>query len=601
MTFLRAAVLGACLAPVANALAAEFEIADGLKASVKATLTLGTGIRTEESSTANFGRLAGNRVGRAGGLTSVNSGGPNLNFEEGRAYSTGLKGFADFEIRGKSLGAFARLKAWHDFELQDGDRPYGNFPNAFAQRVPLSDAGFAREAKFSEAQFTEAYVSGKLDLGAENRLDARLGRQLVSWGVAQFTGGGINVINPNDLAAAQRPGAQPQETKVPVGMLYADFAAGKHWGLDGFVQYESRHHVLNGCGTYFNVATYAPTGCLQANVLPTVNEATAFANGTYVHRGADVEARDSGEFGVSLRYALVESRTELRAYAINYHSRGFTVRGTNANIAGGFGTLITRLTNPNGVKYALMYPEDIRLFGLSFDTRRGQATRLFGEIAHRPNQPLNLNFADLADAFVVRNPNSLLNRPASGKNALALPPGATFDAFDRFEVTTATLGANQGLPGALGAQRIVLAGELGWSHVSDLPSTSVLRYGRSDAYGVAAIPGVACTDSYPGKTCAHDGFITRTAWGYRARVAMTYNDAFFGASLTPSLVFAHDVDGYSYDGTFLEDRKILRPGLRADWKGKYFAEIFYTRFSDSPRYSMLVDRDNVVFFAGANF
>lgn len=601
MSFFRAAVLGACLAPLANGLAAEFEIGDGLKASVKATVTLGTGIRTEESSTANFGPLAGNRVGRAGGLTSANSGGPNLNFEEGRAYSTVLKGFADFEIRGKSLGAFARLKAWHDFELQDGDRPYGNFPNAFAQRVPLSDAGLAREAKFSEAQFTEAYVSGKLDLGAENRLDARLGRQVVSWGVAQFTGGGINVINPNDLAAAQRPGAQPQETKIPVGMLYADFASGKRWGLDGFVQYESRHDVLNGCGTYLNVATYAPAGCLQANVLPTVNEATALANGTYVHRGADVEARDSGEFGVSLRYTLLESRTELRAYAINYHSRGFTVRGTNANIAGGFGTLITRLTNPNGVKYALMYPEDIRLFGASFDARRGQATRLFGEIAHRANQPLNLNFSDLADAFVARNPNSLLNRPASGKNALALPPGATFDAFDRFEVTTATLGANQGLPGALGARRIVLAGELGWSHVSDLPNTSVLRYGRSDAYGIATIPGVPCTDSYPGKTCAHDGFITRNAWGYRARVAMTYNDAFFGASLTPSLVFAHDVDGYSYDGTFLEDRKILRPGLRADWKGKYFAEVLYTRFSDSPRYSMLVDRDNVVLFAGANF
>jgi hypothetical protein len=423
----------------------------------------------------------------------------------------------------------------------------------------------------------------------------------VNWGVAQFTTGGINVINPNDLAAAQRPGAQPQETKIPVGMLYADFSAGKQWGVDGFVQYESRHDVLNGCGTFLNVATYAPTGCLQANVLPTVNEAIAFANGTYVHRAPDVEARDSGQFGMSLRYTLAALRTDLRAYAINYHSRAFSVRGTNANIAGGFGNVVTRLTNPNGVKYALMYPEDIRLFGLSFDTRRGQATRLFGEIAHRPNQPLSLNFADLADAFVVRNPNSLLNRPASGKSALALPPGATFDAFDRFNVTTATLGANQGLPGALGAQRIVLAGELAWSHVADLPSPDVLRYGRSDAYGVAAIPGVACADSYPGKTCAHDGFITRNAWGYRARIALTYNDVFFGASLIPSLIFTHDVDGYSYDGTFLENRKILRSGLRADWKGKYFGEIFYTRFSDNPRYSMLVDRDNVVLFAGANF
>lgn len=597
-----AAGLGGLLAFATGAVpAADFELGEGVKASVKGTITLGTAMRTEEPSTANFGPLAGNRVGRGGGLTSANSGGPNLNFEQGRAYSTVLKGFADLDVRGKSLGAFARLKAWHDYELQDGDRPYGNFPNAFAQRSPLSDRGFAREAQFSEAHFTDAYVYGKFEVAAENRLEARLGRQVVTWGVAQFTAGGINVVNPNDFAAAQRPGALPQEARIPVGMLYADFAAGKQWGVDGFVQYEARHDVLNGCGTFFNVATYAPTGCLQANVLPTVNEPTALATGTYVHRAPDVEARDSGQFGVSLRYMLAAARTELRAYAMNYHSRGFTVRGTNADIAGGFGNVFTRLTSPSGVKYALMYPEDIRLLGASFDMRRGQATRLFGEIAHRPNQPLSLNFSDLADAFVARNPNSLLNRPASGKNALALPPGAAFDAFDRFNVTTAALGVNQGLPGALGAQRILLAGELGWSHVADLPSPDVLRYGRSDAYGVAAIPGVACTDTYPGKTCAHEGFITSNAWGYRVRIAMTYNDLLFGATLTPSLILAHDMDGYSYDGTFLEDRKILRSGLRADWARKYFAEILYTRFSDSPRYSMLVDRDNVQLVAGANF
>jgi len=41
-------------------------------------------------------------------------------------------------------------------------------------------------------------------------------------------------------------------------------------------------------------------------------------------------------------------------------------------------------------------------------------------------------------------------------------------------------------------------------------------------------------------------------WGYRARVASTYNEAFLGVTLTPSFTVAHDVRGYSYDGTFLE-------------------------------------------------
>jgi hypothetical protein len=589
---------------VSSAPAAEFKLNEEIGLTITGTITAGTGIRTEELSPAAYGSIAGTRVGRNDGLLVNNAGSPNLNFEDGSAYSTVVKGIADFDIHGKNLGAFARLQGWYDFELSNGDRPYGNFPNGFTQNVPLSDNGFAREAEFSGIMFTDAFVYGKLNFAPERTLDVRVGRQVVSWGTSQFTTGGINVVNPTNFAAFQRPGFVAQELKIPVGMVYANFAQSKQWGVDGFVQYEFRHDVISGCGTYLNIATFAPTGCLQANVLP-ISEATTFRTGAYVHRLEDINASDSGQFGLSLRYAPAALDTEFRAYAMNYHSRMFSVRGTNPNVAGGFGSLappaFSRLTDPNGVKYALIYPEDIELYGLSFNSRLGRATRLFGEFAYRPNQPLSINFADLADAFVARNPNSILNRPASGKNALALPPGATFDAYDRYNVTTTTIGLGQGLPGVLGADRIIFAGELGWSHVVNLPDPSALRYGRSEAYGVAAVPGAPCVDVYPGKTCALNGFITENAWGYRARISATYNEAFFGASLTFALLFLHDVDGYSYDGTFLEDRRIARPSIRAEWGKKYFAEILYTYYTDSTDYSLLVDRDNVVLFAGVNF
>ena len=587
------------LATAANA--AELRFGEDIRATISGTVTLGTGIRTEDQSPENFGRLAGQRVGLTGGLTSVNSGGPDLNFPKDKAYSTPLKAFADIDVKARNFGAFARVKAWYDYELEDRTHPYGNYPNRFAQNERLSDDGFATEARFKNAMFMDTYLYGRFAFGEDRHLDLRLGRQTLNWGVSQSLRGGINVINPRDYAAEQRPGAQPQETRVPVGMVYADFAGGKNWGAEAFVQYESRHDVLNGCGTYFNVATYAPTGCEQANVSTTLNEPQALAAGAYVHRSPDVEARNSGEFGGSLRYLLQSMRTELRLYAMNYHSRLFTVRGTNPNINGGFGNALTRLTNPNGVKYALLYPENIKLYGLSFDTHYGQATRVFGELAYRPNQPLSINFADLADAFVARNPNSILNRPASGKNALALPPGATFDAYDRYKVTTASLGINQGFPGILRSQRVLFAAEVGVSHVGGLPDPSVIRYGRSESYGVAAVPGVPCVDSYPGKTCALNGFITDNAWGWRARVASVYNDALFGATLTPWLGVQHDVRGYSYDGTFIEGRVAIAPALRADWGKRYFAEIIYNRYTNAAPYSMLIDRDNLVIYTGANF
>src|SRR5882672_9184232 len=87
--------------------AAELRFGEDIRATITGTVTLGTGIRTEEPSPQNYGRLAGNRVGRAGGLTSVNSGGPDINFPKGKTYSTPLKDFVDFDLQRRNFGAFA--------------------------------------------------------------------------------------------------------------------------------------------------------------------------------------------------------------------------------------------------------------------------------------------------------------------------------------------------------------------------------------------------------------------------------------------------------------------------------------------------------------
>ena len=94
--------------------------------------------------------------------------------------------------------------------------------------------------------------------------------------------------------------------------------------------------------------------------------------------------------------------------------------------------------------------------------------------------------------------------------------------------------------------------------------------------------------------------MTANAWGYRLRLAASYPGILPGATLTPSLAFAHDVGGYSYDGTFLKGRKIVRPGVRAEWDKRYSAELAYTNYSGG-RYNSLVDRDNVALTFGAAF
>lgn len=587
--------------------AVDFKMSDGVEGKFNATVTVGTMIRTEAPDPGVYGAAAGPLVGLPAGLLGANGGNSDLNFTKNDAVSTVLKAVADVELKGQTFGLFLRAMAWNDFELKDGNRLYGNIANGFKQNAPLSDNGFAPEAKFSNAQITDAYVSAKANMGGDATLDGRVGRQVVNWGTAQLTGGGINVVNPINIAAQQRPGAVPEETKVPVGMVYVNFAAGKQWGAEGFIQYEWRPTALAGCGTFFVTANYSRTGCNYVSVLPNLTDPVALASGRYGHRNLDIDAKDSGQFGLSLRYNAASIGTEFRGYAMNYHSRNYSLRGTNANIAGAattaaaYGTFnpvtnaLTRLTDPNGSKYGLIYAEDIRLVGLSFDTRVDPSMRVYGELAYRPNQPLNLNSADQLAALLQRSPTAALNL---ARNLLAIPPGGSFDAYDRFKVTSATVGANKVFANALGAERVVLAGELGIIHVNGLPDPGVIRYGRSDIYGVAAINGQACTAS--AKTCAHDGFVTTNSTGYRLRLTANYPGALFGATLTPLLSFAQDVSGYSYDGTFFKDRRVFAAGLRAEWDKKYFAGLQYTQYSGAA-YNTLIDRDNVVLAAGVKF
>lgn len=583
-----------------HAYAADFALGDDIALTAKATVTFGTTIRTESADPAVLGSLSSARVGLPPGQLGGNTGGSDLNFEKGQAVSTVLKGIFELELSRQSFGVFVRAKAWHDFELKDGDRAYGNIPNGFQQQVPLSDKGFDPAAKFSNAQIADAYAFGKFTFSDTDSLAVRAGRQTLRWGVVQMVGGGINAINPVDYPARMRPGALMQEGQVPVGMLYANFTNGKAWGVDGFIQYEFRPTVLLPCGTFFSTSSNSPTGCNYASVLSNVNDATALANGLYPKRGPDVKPGESGQYGLSLRHLVADWDSDIRVYAMNYHNRTPSYRVTNANVAGGYGSLatMTRLTDPNGLKYAVLYVSDIRLYGLSFDTRLNPTLRVFGEFAYRPNQPIILNSTDLVAAFLGRSPASTLNL---AKNINAIPPGGSFDGYDRFKISNASIGISSAYAATWGAEKLSAAGELGWSHIAGLPDPGVLHYGRYDDFGAAAINGVACVETTAAKkSCAHDGFYSTNAWGYRLRLTANYPNQFSGVVLTPWLSFAHDISGYSYDGSFLKGRKVLRTGIRAEWDKKYFTEIDYTRIAGG-RYNTLIDRDNVVLFGGINF
>ena len=82
--------------------------------------------------------------------------------------------------------------------------------------------------------------------------------------------------------------------------------------------------------------------------------------------------------------------------------------------------------------------------------------------------------------------------------------------------------------------------------------------------------------------------------------SLTFNDAFAGINLTPTLAWSHDVDGYSPNTNFLEDRKALSIGLNGEYLNRYTGSISYTAFSGGT-YNTQKDRDFVSVSFGINF
>src|SRR5690606_7387839 len=130
-----------------------------------------------------------------------------MNFDRGDAFSQIFKGVHDLELRYGDMGAFLRGKYWYDHELENGDH-----------WKEIDNKGRERLAKSSGAALLDAFVYYNYNI-ADLPGTVRLGKQVVSWGESTFIQGGINSINPADVSALRRPGAELKEAFIPVNMF----------------------------------------------------------------------------------------------------------------------------------------------------------------------------------------------------------------------------------------------------------------------------------------------------------------------------------------------------------------------------------------------
>lgn len=551
------------------------------------------------------------------GLSQTSDDG-HLNFKRGETFSKIFKGIHDLELKYGDTGVFVRGKYWYDFELKDESRPFKD----------ISDNNRKEGAKSSGGQILDAFVYHNYSI-ADAPGSVRFGKQVVSWGESTFIGGGINSINPIDVSAFRRPGAEIKEGLIPVNMFYVSQSLTDNLSAEAFYQLEWDQTVTDNCGTFFSQPDVISDGCsnnlrvlnkrstIPGAALPTLGALGVDVNneGVLVRRGPDRDARDSGQFGVAMRYNFEPLDTEFGAYFMNYHSRApiFSAQGApSAAYTRPLGPLgaLRPLIVAGSSNYFVEYPEDIRLYGLSFSTTLPTGTAWSGELSYRPNAPVQLSTTDILFAGVTPIPGF------GNASVLKGTPGQDLHGYNRKEVTQFQTTFTHFFDQVMGASRLTTVGEIGVTHVGGLESKSQARYGRDPVFGPGTLPGGFCnalnnsTANGAGlpnaaglnTNCNNDGYTTATSWGYRARAIWEYPDVFAGVNLKPNVAWSHDVKGYSPGpgGNFEEGRKAVSLGLDAEYQNTYTASLAYTNFFGG-KFSTVDDRDFVALSFGANF
>jgi len=222
--FRQSALTCALLSALPFAQAADLQLSDGWKGSLNTTISLGSSWRMQAPSTDLFSLPDGLRAGVPGGAGGSNTSSGNLNYDKGDRFSTLLRINSELSVSKGDLGGFARVRAWHDFALNDGNVRAGNRASNYALGQPLSDDGFAPLQKFSGIALLDAYVYNTYDIQGKP-VQVRLGNQVLNWGESLFIQG-INQINPIDLTSLRKPGAEIKDAFLPIPALSVNAGLG---------------------------------------------------------------------------------------------------------------------------------------------------------------------------------------------------------------------------------------------------------------------------------------------------------------------------------------------------------------------------------------
>jgi hypothetical protein len=552
------------------------------------TISYGLGFRLEDPDARLIGLAAG------GTAFSVNGDDGIQNYETG-IFTNAVKLTSELQWSYKSVGGFVRGFGFYDYENESADRA----------RTELSNA--AKERVGSRVEIRDAFVYARFKLrGLPGEL--RAGWQVINWGESTFIQGGISAINPFDVSALRVPGAELREAFLPLGAVKLSLKPSASTSFEAFYQFTWEETHPDPVGSYFSTTDLAGGGATKVmlgfgSAPDTITLGTNIPGnpvGVAVPRVDTVEPSDQGQYGAALR-VLVDglAGTEFGLYFVNYHSRLPVIMANTGTAAG----VLASGNYAASASYFLTYPEDIKLFGASFNAQIGRTgIALQGEVSHRRDVPLQMD--DVEILYAALTPLRLLPpvpqlAPLIGLGSLlannnqvgAYGFSREIAGYRRFDATQVQMTATKAWSQLLGADQVVLVLEGAWSTVHDLPDQSELRLeapgtytSGNELFTTARIqPAAEPVSAFP----------TSSAWGYVVAGRFEYNNAIGAVNVVPRFSFSQDVDGVSPGpgGNFIEGRNGLTLGLGFQYRFQWELDLSYTSFFGADRYNLLNDRD----------
>lgn len=574
------------------------------------------------------------------GAYSSNGDAGNLNFDRGDMFSSMFKGLHELSIKKDNYGFFGRFMYFYDTALNDNKLAYTN--PLSGNRVDPCEDKRSSELACKDLRLLDAYIYGNFSFNdGLNPVTVRLGNQVLSWGESTFIPHGIN-ITPVDVGILRAPGADLKEAFIPTGMLTLSVGLTENLSTELFYQYDWQESYLPPPGTYFSTNDFAGRGGYAQNIqlgfagIPDIDLAfllqhlnglgaavaagqitpaqasqaymaypTKVALRPYGNDG-ELKPKNGGQYGVKFEYfAPSLGDTEFAVYYMNYHSRVPVISG----IASDFRTpavqadLAYLIQNAGSIdqhnvhnlnafsKGLLEYPEDIKLYGFSFNTNLG-TTSVAGEISFRQDEPLQIDDVEILYAGMPEQLAIAGIRPdLAGISQLGryigvkATPGDYAQGYILRNTVQAQMTFTHLFGPMLGADNFTLLGEVGGVRINNMPAYDVLRLNgpNTDRSGGPLIGSNGPSEGL--HTGLSNGpetnpFPTASAWGYRILAKADYNNVFAGVNLSQRLVFSHDVNGITPDPLFMftKDRKSASYAVSFDYLNKWSGELSYNLF-----------------------